>query len=145
MATEQFGRNILLKYDTGTTKKLFAGTTSNSFDLSIETTEALTKSDAGQPRIIGTKQTGSISIEGLVTINEAGDVANQVDKNDIMDLVLARVAIDFVYGPAGSGSVVRKGKVLLTSYSESSDSEGLATFSVSGTISGAITKETLAS
>lgn len=143
MATELLGRNIYLLYNDGVSDKIFAGTTSNSFEIAVETIEALTKQDAGKPRIIGTKQTGSVQIEGLVTINEAADDTTQIDKDDIIDLVEAKALIDFVYGGSTAGDVVRKGKILLTGYSESTDSEGLATFSVSGSISGAMTKETL--
>lgn len=143
MAQEVLGHNIYLKYNDGTTDKIFAGTTGNSFDLQVNTLEALTKQDAGNPRVIGAKTSGTISIDGLVTLNDTGDAATQVDKNDIIDLVQAKTAIDFVYGGDQSGDIVRKGKILLTSYSEKTDAENLATYSVSGTISGAITKTTL--
>jgi len=143
MSNEVLGRNIYLLYNDGANDLIFAGTTGNTFERNIEAITALTKQDGGSPRYLGGTASGSISIEGLVTINEAGDDATQVDKDDIIDLVEAKALIDFVYGGTTSGDVVRKGKILLTSYSETTDSEGLATFSVSGEISGAITKETL--
>ena len=140
MAQEKFGYNIVLLYDDGTNEKIFAGTTNNTFQISVETQEALTKADTGAPRQIGSKVTGSISISGILTVNEAGEETGNADKDDILDLVLAKEPISFIYGGQESGDTQRHGKVLLNDYSEDTDSEALATYSVSGQISGEITK-----
>ena len=71
------------------------------------------------------------SVEGVMELNETEQKATRLDREDIIDLVLAGKPLDFIYGDSAEGSTRRKGKMIITSYSESTNADGEATYSLS--------------
>lgn len=138
MATTVLGYNIILKAD----GKKFAGTTSNSFSISPETKDSITKDDEGVKRKVVTGYTWECGVEGLVMIKNTGETT-LLDRNDIMGLVKAGTVVEVVYGPIASGSKVQTGDAIITAFSESSDSENEGTYSITLGGTGELTESTL--
>jgi hypothetical protein len=138
MATTLLGYNLILKADT----KTFAAVTSNSFSMSPEIKDSITKDDVGVKRKVQTGYSWEIAAEGLVTVKESGETTI-IDRNDIIAAIKAKTVFDVVYGQTTSGSKVQAGEAIITAFSESSDSENEATYSVTlGGVS-ALTEQTL--
>lgn len=133
------GFNIVLKAN----DKVFAGTTSNSFNITPKVKESLTKEDKGTSKAIVTGYDSDVSVEGVMELNEEEQKATRADREDIIDMVIAGTAIPFVYGDTANGSTVRKGDMIITGYSESTNAEGEATYSLQGRVISKLTKETL--
>jgi predicted secreted protein len=125
-----FGYNILFRINDGGTEKYLAGTTSNSFSITPEVKDSITKADKGFKKSKVTGYGYEFSAEGLVNMSESGDTSKDLTKSEIIALTTAGGEIDFTYGGAGSGDEIIKGKVIITGYSENSDSENEATYSV---------------
>jgi hypothetical protein len=128
----------------GTIERLFAGTTSNTFTITPDVKESITKANKGFKTRKVTGYQYEFSAEGLVMVAEDGDTGDEITKDDLIDFIINKTSLDFVYGGDQVGDVVRKGKVIITGYTENSDSENEATYSVNfaGTVD--LTKETLA-
>jgi len=131
-----FGYDIILRKteddgEGGITEKFFAGTISNSFGISPEVKESLTKADKGfkKPKVVGYQY--EFGIEGLVSVKDDGETTDDLSKEDIIDMTTDGEEFDFVYGGTESGEKTRTGKLIITNYSESSNSEDEATYSVS--------------
>ena len=133
MGTVQKGYNLLLKVTNPTVfSGLIGATTSNSFDVKAVTSERLTKDDMGVKRTTSDNHEFEFSAEGFVLVNDAGEVTSQMDRDTMMDVLIAGTELAFSYGPfVASGSYVRSGTCVVTSYSEKSDAENDGTFSVS--------------
>ena len=128
---KMIGYNIVLRTGTGPAAKLFAGTTSNTFNLTAKVKESITKEDHGTTNSIVTGYDTEMTVDGVMELNEEEQKATRADREDIMEMVMAGNPVDFVYGDPASKSTVRKGKMILTSYSETTDAEGEATYSLS--------------
>lgn len=137
------GYNIILQATTpdGNTK-YFAGTTENTFDINVETEESQTKADKGTPRTTGKYYTGTFSINGLVSINETGDETENADRDDVISLTIGMQKHHFVYKIEG-GAKEYTGELMITSYSESTNSDEKGTFSVNCKVDGEITPVTV--
>ena len=146
MGTMIKGYNLILKVSTdgGSTNKILAATTSNSFDLKAVVKESIIKDDLGVKKTSVDNHEFEFSAEGFVLVNDTGDTGSQLDRDDLMDILIAGDEVDFVYGGTATGDVVRTGKAIVLSYSEKSDSESDATYSVSFKGNSVLGKETLA-
>jgi predicted secreted protein len=113
------------------TKKLFAGTKTNSFNINPRVKESITKEDRGTTNKKITGYDTEFGVEGVMEINSEEEKTKRVDREDIIDLVTAGEPLEYVYGDATPGNTVRKGKMVITAYSESTDAEGEATYSLS--------------
>lgn len=129
MKTE-FGYNILFRIDDGGTERYIAGTTANTFSVTPEVKESLTKADLGFKKAKVTGYGYEFSAEGLVNLSEDGDSGNELAKEEIIQLTTAGGELDFVYGGKAEGDKIIKGKVIITGYSENTDSENEATYSI---------------
>ena len=129
------GYDIIFQAVIGEQKKLFAGTKSNNFNLNPKVKESITKED---------KVTGydtEFTVDGVMEINEAEEKTKRLDRNDVIDLVMAGDPIEFVYGNPAPGNTAYKGKMVITGYSESTDAEGEATYSLNCSGITKLTKE----
>lgn len=133
------GFNIVFK----TSEKLLAGTTSNTFNINPRVKESLTKEDTGTTRKIVTGYDSEFSVDGVMELNETEEKTKRLDREDVIDLVLAGKENEFVYGDTAPGSIVRKGKMIITSYSESTNADGEATYSLGCAVVSKLTKDTL--
>lgn len=133
------GYNILFKQG----DKLFAGTTSNTFSLTPKVKESLTKEDEGTTNKVVTGYDSEFSVEGVMELNEEEQKTERLDREDIIRLAKAGEALDFVYGNPAPGSVVQKGKMIITSYSETTNADGEATYSLSCSGVSKLTEETV--
>lgn len=124
--------------------KLFAGTKSNSFNINSKVKESLTKEDRGttRKRVVGYDT--DFGIDGVMQVRESADTntATHADRDDIIAMITAGNELDYVYGSVGSGDKSYKGKMIITSYSESTDAEGEATYSISCQGTSKLTTET---
>lgn len=135
------GYNIVLKAGTGPAAKIFAGTTSNTFNITAKVKDSITKEDKGTTNSIVTGYDTELTVDGVMEINEEEQKATRADREDIIDMVTKGEPVDFVYGDPASKSVVRKGKMIITSYSETTDAEGEATYTLSGKATTKLEKE----
>jgi len=125
-----FGYNILFRIDDAGVEKYLAGTTANTFNITPEVKESITKVDKGFKKAKVTGYGYEFSAEGLVMLAEDGDTGDELTKADIISLATAGGELNFIYGGDQDGDAVLKGKVIVTGYSENSDSENEATYSV---------------
>lgn len=131
MAEKMLGYNIVFRAKIGEVEKLFGGTTSNSFDITPKIKDSITKEDKGQTNKSVTGHDTEFSVDGICEINAEADKTVKLDRIDVIGLTLAGDPIDFVYGETTPGKTVYKGKMLITKYSEKTDSENEATYSLS--------------
>ena len=132
------GFNIVLKLN----DKKVIGTTSNSLGIKPKIKESLIKDDLGTSQSEQVGYDTDLSISGLVILDDAATpVQMQID--ELMEAAIAGTVIPFVYNRTGS-TVTWSGNLKITDYKEDSDSENIATYSVSCKVDGALTKGTLA-
>ena len=124
------GYDIIFQAVIGEQKKLFAGTKSNNFNLNPKVKESITKEDKGTSNKKITGYDTEFTVDGVMEINEAEEKTKRLDRNDVIDLVMAGDPIEFVYG-----------KMVITGYSESTDAEGEATYSLNCSGITKLTKE----
>ena len=128
MAAE-LGYNIAFKVN----NKTFAGRTQDDLTITPTIKESITKDDAGQKNSAVTGKEVTFSCQGLVVLTDTATTK-------LVELALATGAtaiIPFKY-QATSGKVL-SGNCIITGYSESSNSEDEATYSVDLKSTGAIT------
>lgn len=137
------GYNIVLRTGSGAGAKIFAGTTSNTLNITAKVKDSITKEDKGTTNSIVTGYDTELTVDGVMELNDDGQKAERADREDIIDLVTKGEPVDFVYGDPASKSTVRKGKMIFTSYSETTDAEGEATYSLNGKATTRLEKETI--
>ncbi len=120
------GNKITLKINS----KYYAGVTDTDFSGSIKWDESLIKEDNGVAQKELNIHEEKISISGIVSINEAGDVATHTDWADIRAAYRAGAAIPFVYGMFTTGHPEITGNLRINSLSEKAGSSGKATYSL---------------
>jgi predicted secreted protein len=133
MAAE-FGYNIAFKVN----NKTFAGRTQDDLTITPTVKESITKDDAGQKNSAVTGKEVTFSCQGLVVLTDTA--TTKLVRDDIVELALetgSSAVIPFKY-QASSGKVL-SGNCIITGYSESSNSEDEATYSVDLKSTGAIT------
>lgn len=139
MATTRVkGYNIILKLNT----KKVIGTTQNSLGIKPKMKESLIKDDEGTSQSEQVGYDTELSISGLVMLDDS-QTPVQMQLDDIMEAAIAGTQIPFVYQRTGS-NVTWSGNLKITDYKEDSDSENIATYSVSCKVDGALTKGTAA-
>ena len=116
------GYDIIFQAVVGEQKKLFAGTKSNNFNLNPKVKESITKEDKGTSNKKITGYDTEFTVDGVMEINEAEEKTKR---------------------PA-PGNTVYKGKMVITGYSENTDAEGEATYSLNCSGITKLTKEEIA-
>jgi len=120
--------------------KRVAGVTSNGFGVKPKMKDSLIKDDEGTSQTEQTGYDADFSISGLIVLDNA-ETPSQVQLDDLIDASLVGTLIPFVYCRVGS-TVTRYGNLKITDYKEDSDSENIATYSVSTKLEGALNKGT---
>ena len=110
------GYDIIFQAVIGEQKKLFAGTKSNNFNLNPKVKESITKEDKGTSNKKITGYDTEFTVDGVMEINEAEEKTKRLDRNDVIDLVMAGDPIEFVYGNPAPGNTAYKGKMVITGY-----------------------------
>jgi len=132
------GFNIILKLN----NKKVIGTTQNSLGIKPKMKESLIKDDLGTSQSEQVGYDTDISITGLVLLDDAVSPV-QLSLDELMEAAIAGTQIPFVYQRMDS-TVTWSGTLKITDYKEDSDSENIATYSVSCKVDGALTKGTAA-
>ena len=108
--------NITLKIG----ERVFAATTSNSFDITPNVKESQTKDDEGTKNKTVSGYEYSFGIDAVVELTEEGEKATRIGRDEAVEMTLLGEPVDFVY----------KGKAIISAFSEKSDSENEATISL---------------
>lgn len=131
------GYNIVLKLGT----KLVAGTTENSFKITPTLEETLIKDDLGIKQYEHTGYESELTISGLMRLNEDGE-STQMDASELRAAAKAGTQIAFIYGGKTAGDDTEEGTLVISDYSEDTNSSDIATYSVSCRVLGALTAGT---
>ena len=146
MAIDVTGYNILLKIDYDGTSKFLGGVTEENLAITARTKTRIRKEDLGVETTVKTGYDTEFTISGVSEINEAGDAATRLDKTDIIDMTIDLVnqELDFVYGPKSPtvGDVTYTGKLIVLGYSEATNADGEATYSLNCRANTGLTKVT---
>lgn len=131
------GYNIALKVG----NKTLAGRTQDDLSITPTTKESITKDNAGnkESRVVGHEVT--FSCQGLVDVTSGG--TTKMNRDDIIALSLATgssAEVTVLYTCEGGSSYT--GTAVCTGYTESSNSEDNASYTVNFKISGAFTATT---
>ena len=131
---KELGFNFFLTLDS----KLIGGETQT--DLSVTATEktSLTKADKGNAQTVISGHEVTFTVNGAMVINDDGSTES-IDADTLLDYSLRtgdEAILPFVYN-RGNGKK-KKGNLVITSYSESTNAEGEATFSLGVKVSGAM-------
>ena len=138
MAAE-LGYNIAFKIG----GKTLTGRTQDDFNITPITKESITKDDAGNKNQQITGQEVTFSCQGLVVLSLASGETNKLTRDEIVSMALATgssAIYAFTYRPSSGKQL--SGNCVVTGYSESSNSEDEATYTVDFKTSGALTFET---
>lgn len=122
--------------------KTMLGRTQDDLSISANTKESLTKDDAGEKRVSVTGHEITFSCSGLIDFNAGTGTATKLDRDDIIALALVKgssAPVPVVYSCQGGDSYT--GSAIITGYTESSNSEDEATYTINFRISGALTKQ----
>lgn len=128
------GYNIAFKAN----GKTFCGRTQDDLTIAARVKESLTKDDAGEQQVTVTGHDITFSCQGIVVVGDS--ITTKMDRDDIVTLALAKsssAVIPFVY--AVSGGTSYHGNAIITNYTESSNSEDNATYTVDLRVTGALT------
>lgn len=129
---KQIGYNFLFEKD----GKTFAGVQSDALSISSKVKESITKASQGNSDSVITGHEVTFSIGGLVE-KKSGVDATILDNDDIIVLALAKgsaAIIPFVYKRGELKSYT--GNAVITGYSENSDSENEANYSLNLKVQG---------
>ena len=111
-------------------------------ELSITPTvkESITKDDEGQKNLAVTGNEATFSCQGLVNLSNPTGVTTRLTRDDIVELALATGsgAISTFTYKASSGKQL-SGSCIITGYTESSNSEDEATYTVNFRTTGDLT------
>ena len=135
MAAE-LGYNIAFKIGT----KTLAGRTQDDLTITPTIKESITKDDAGNKNQQVSGQEVTFSCQGLVNLSNPTGITNRLTRDEIVEMTLetgADAELNFTYA-ASSGKQL-SGKCVITGYSESSNSEDEATYTVDFKTSGTLT------
>lgn len=127
------GYSILFRLN----EKLIAGDTSSSLDIAAKVKESLTKADQGNTQRDVTGHDVTFSTSGVMQLLEEEEKTTSLDADDLMGLALLKgtaAKIPFVYSRGSLKSY--KGVMIITSYNETTDAEGNATYALNCSVSG---------
>jgi predicted secreted protein len=133
MATPVAGYNIAFKIGGST----LAGRTQDDLTIAARTKDSITKDDAGETQSSITGHDITFRATGLVDVTGG---TGKIDRDDIIEDALktgSSAVIAFTYETA-SGKTL-SGNCIITNYSESSNSEDDATYTVDFKTTGAVT------
>ena len=131
------GYNIAFKIGTGSSAKTLAGRTQDDLTIAARTKESLTKDDAGATQVSITGHDITFRATGLVDVTGG---TNILDRDDIIEDVLktgSSAILAFTY--TTTGGKVLSGNCVITNYSESSNAEDDATYTIDLRTTGAVT------
>lgn len=133
------GYNLAFKVD----GKTFAGRTQDDFNLTPTVKESITKDDQGTKRRQVSGYDATFSCQGVVELTTTG--TNVLTRDEIVAMALTKGSssiIPFSYSAPGAKALT--GNCVITGYSESSNSEDEATYSLNFQVSGDITQASTA-
>ena len=133
MSTPVAGYNIAFKIGGST----LAGRTQDDLTIAARTKESLTKDDQGAPQSSINGHDITFRATGLVDVTGG---TNILDRDDILEDVLktgSSAVLAFTY--TTTGGKVLSGNCVITNYSESSNAEDDATYTVDFKTTGAVT------
>ena len=139
MGTKILGYNIALKVN----DKTVLGVTQDDFNIATRMKESLTKADRGNTQRTITGRDFTFTSTGMVEVKATGETATSLDRDDMIaltGLVGSAAVIPFVYTSEGMKSY--SGHCVITGYSESSNSEDEATFTLNLQSSGELVEVT---
>ena len=135
MAAE-LGYNIAFKIGT----KTLAGRTQDDLTITPTIKESITKDDAGNKNQQVSGQEVTFSCQGLVNLSNPTGVTNRLTRDEIVEMALATgAAATYTFTYAASSGKQLSGSCVVTGYSESSNSEDEATYTVDFKTTGALT------
>lgn len=132
---KQLGFNFFMQLN----GKNLAGETQTDLNVTATEKSSLTKADKGNAQTQISGHEVAFNVNGVMEINEQGE-ATAIDSNELLELSLKTgedALVPFVYN-RGNGKNY-SGKIVVTSYSESTNAEGEATYSLSVKVSGEMT------
>lgn len=130
------GYNIAFKLN----NKTLAGRTQDDLTITPTTKESITKDDQGNKQSMVIGQEVTFAAQGLVEVSTTG-ATSKLTRDDMIELALktgSSAVIPFVYTCAGGASY--EGNCVVTGYTESSNSEDTASWTMNFKVSGAMTK-----
>jgi predicted secreted protein len=133
MSTPVAGYNIAFKIGGST----LAGRTQDDLTIAARTKESLTKDDQGAPQSSINGHDITFRATGLVDVTGGSNI---LDRDDILEDVLktgSSAVLEFTY--TTTGGKVLSGNCVITNYSESSNAEDDATYTVDFKTTGAVT------
>ncbi|MBQ2486421.1 MAG: hypothetical protein II518_05115 [Candidatus Methanomethylophilus sp.] len=133
MSTPVAGYNIAFKIGGST----LAGRTQDDLTIAARTKESLTKDDQGAPQSSINGHDITFRATGLVDVTGGSNI---LDRDDILEDVLktgSSAVLAFTY--TTTGGKVLSGNCVITNYSESSNAEDDATYTVDFKTTGAVT------
>ena len=119
--------------------KNLAGETQTDLNVTATEKSSLTKADKGNAQTQISGHEVAFNVNGVMEINQQGETT-AIDSNELLELSLKtgeEALVPFVYN-RGNGKNY-SGKIVVTSYSESTNAEGEATYSLSVKVSGEMT------
>lgn len=135
MAAE-LGYNIAFKIGS----KTLAGRTQDDLTITPTIKESITKDDSGNKNQQVSGQEVTFSCQGLMNLSNPTGTTNRLTRDEIVEMALEtgpEAELNFTYA-ASSGKQL-SGKCVITGYSESSNSEDEATYTVDFKTSGPLT------
>lgn len=129
---KQLGFNFFLTLE----GKTLAGETQSDMNVSATEKSSLTKADKGNAQTMISGHEVAFNVNGVMEVNEDGE-ATALDSDELLERALKvgeEAKIPFTY-TRGSGKSYT-GNIVISSYSESTNAEGEATYSLSVKVSG---------
>ena len=128
------GYNIAFKAN----GKTFCGRTQDDLTIAANVKESITKDDQGEKQVVVSGHDVTFSCSGIVVVGDSQ--ATKLDRDDLVGLALLKsssAVIPIVYSVSGGTSY--HGNAIITNYTESSNSEDNATYTIDFRITGAFT------
>ena len=135
------GYNIAFKLN----NKTLAGRTQDDLTITPTTKESITKDDQGNKQSMVIGQEITFAAQGMVEVSTTGaspGATTKLTRDDLIEMALktgSAAVFPFVYSCAGGKSY--SGNCVCTGYTESSNSEDTASWTMNFKVSGSMTQE----
>lgn len=132
---KQLGYNFFMKIQ----DKTLAGETQTDLNISATEKTSLTKADKGNAKTQVTGHEVTFAVNGVMEINGEGETTS-LDSDALLEQSLKngeQAIVPFVYNRGDGKSYT--GNMVITSYGESTNAEGEATYSLNVKVSGEMT------
>ena len=129
------GSNILIKLAT----TLVNGTTSQTLNTNVDLIDITTKDSAGNKEYLGGEFGGTIGVEGKV------DHADTYGYSQLLAAQQAKTAVAFIYSSQAEAEATWTGSAIIGNLSRTDPENAPPTWSLTLTITGALTEGTIAS